>query len=109
MNIYHIIPFMLAAEEEPSWWEAIFFNALRTFWDWLVGAVETVFTTFLDYLLAAVPADFQADAAVFREYAEVANCWVALDYGITMLGMFYTFLSVFVVLKFVLKLIPTVG
>lgn len=104
MNIY-----LLADSTEPSWWETIFTNALMTFWDWLVEMVDGVFVTVLDFLLAAVPADFQAQASVFRQYTEVANCWVALDYGLTMLGVFYTFLSVFVVLKFILKLIPTVG
>jgi hypothetical protein len=99
----------LAEGEAPSWWEQIFFNALSAFWTWLIATVDTVFDEFLTFLLAAVPSDYATNATAFRHYAEVANCWVALDYGLTMLGVFYTFLSVFVVLKFVLKLIPTVG
>ena len=106
MNSFLMI---LATSEEPGWWETIFTNALTAFWEWLNTTVADLFTTVLDLLLAAVPSDYQAQGAVFRQYTEIANCWVALDYGLTMLGVFYTFLGVFVVLKFVLKLIPGLG
>ena len=96
-------------QDEPSWWTSVFHEALNLFWNWLVDSVDSIFTTLLDYLFAAIPDQFQADAAPFRQYIEVANVWVPLDYGITLLGAYYTFLSVFVVIKFVLKLIPTVG
>ena len=100
---------ILAEQSEPSWWESVFVSALEAFWNWLVASVESVFSTVLDYLFAAVPADYTTNASAFRHYIEVANAWVALDYGFTMMGVFYTFLAVFVVLKFVLKIIPTVG
>jgi hypothetical protein len=100
---------LLADSTEPSWWESIILSALEAFWNWLLETVDTVFQTVLDYLLAAVPDDYAANASAFKHYIEVANSWIALDYGFTMLGVFYTFLAVFVVLKFVLKLIPTVG
>lgn len=96
-------------QEEPSWWTSVFQEALNLFWDWLVESVDSIFTSLLDYLFAAIPEQFQADAAPYRQYIEVANVWIPLDYGITLLGAYYTFLSVFVVIKFVLKLIPTVG
>lgn len=96
-------------QEEPSWWTSVFNEALNLFWNWLVESVDAVCNTLLDYLFAAIPEQFQADAAPFRQYIEVANVWIPLDYGITLLGAYYTFLSVFVVIKFVLKLIPTVG
>ena len=96
-------------QEEPSWWTSVFQNALSGFWDWLVESVDTIFSALLDHLFAAIPEQFQADAASYGQYIEVANAWVPLDYGITLLGIYYTFLSVFVVIKFVLKLIPGVG
>jgi len=96
-------------QDEPSWWTTVFGDAIEIFWDWLVETVDTVFSGLLDYLFAAIPDEFQADATAYRQYIEVANVWIPLDYGITLLGAYYTFLSVFVVIKFVLKLIPTVG
>jgi hypothetical protein len=96
-------------QDEPSWWTTVFKDAIEIFWNWLVESVDTIFSSLLDYLFAAIPEQFQADAEPFRQYIEVANVWIPLDYGISLLGAYYTFLAVFVVIKFVLKLIPTVG
>lgn len=96
-------------QEEPSWWSSVFADGLEAFWSWLTDSVDGIFDSLLDYLFAAIPDAFQADASTYRQYIEVANVWVPLDYGITLLGAYYTFLSVFVVIKFVLKIIPGIG
>lgn len=96
-------------QDEPSWWTTVFYEALDSFWSWIVDSVDVLFNTLLNFIFDAIPDDYQASAVPFRQYIEIANCWISLDYGLTLLGAYYTFLSVFVVIKFVLKLVPTVG
>lgn len=96
-------------QDDPSWWEEILRDGLMWVWGQISSIVSDVFDGLLSYLIDAVPQDYSAHAEAFRHYLEVANCWVALDYGLTMFGVFYAYLAVFVVIKFTIKLIPTVG
>ena len=100
---------ILATSDQPSWWEAAIINALTAFWEWLSNSIKDLVDTGLGFLLEMVPADWQANLEPMKVWIEVANSWVPLDYGITLLAVYYTFVAVFVTVKFVLKLIPTVG
>ena len=96
-------------DPQPSWWETAILNALQIFWEWLSNSIKAMIETGLGYLLEMIPADWQANIEPMKVWAEVANAWVPLDYGLTLLAVYYTFLAVFVTVKFILKLIPTVG
>ena len=100
---------LASGEEQPGWWESAIINALQTFWTWLSDSIKSLVDTGFGYLLEMIPPDWQANIEPMKVWIEVANSWVPLDYGITLLTVYYTFLAVFVTVKFILKLIPTVG
>ncbi len=99
----------ILASEQPSWWETAIINAIKAFWEWLTDSLGAMVNGGFDFLLSMIPANWQANLEPMKVWIEVANSWVPLDYGITLLTTYYTFLAVFVSVKFVLKLIPTIG
>ncbi len=101
--------FLASEDPQPTWWETAIINAIKAFWEWLTDSVAALVSNGMDFMLAMIPADWQANLEPMKVWIEVANSWVPLDYGITLLSIYYTFLAVFVTVKFVLKMIPTIG
>ena len=94
-----------ANDQDPGWWGWI----LRNFFDWMMGFLEQMASAILDTLWQALPEQWGTSLAGLAEYLATANAWIPLDLGATLLGLYFGFLAVFVTVKFVLKLIPTIG
>jgi len=66
----------------------------------------------LDLLIAAMPGDFTISPEVIAScvhYLKVMNGWVDVSMGLIGLGIWSTFMTVYVAIKFVRRLIPTAG
>jgi hypothetical protein len=101
---------VLAGEDpEPSWWEQAIMDAITTFWNWLLDTLGDAVGEAIDWILASIPDNWMVDTAVLGQWLEIANVWLPVDYGLTLMGMYYGFVAVFCTVKFILKCIPTVG
>lgn len=82
---------------------------LKGWAEWFINAIYDVGREVLDQIIAALPGGWQQDASTLVGYLEIVNEWVPLDYCLLLFTLYYTFLGVFVTVKFILKLIPTIG
>lgn len=91
--------------DEDGWMLSAFKKVWNWFYDYLLGIGEVCINLMLGY----IPTSWAPNVVPLLFYFEVANSWVALDYGFSLLGVYYSSLLVFIIVKFILKLIPTVG
>jgi hypothetical protein len=101
-------------------------------WDWMESLVKVLFDFLsflwniiytlgcieLDAFLSVVAAimDSTGVMTVFQSamtdlsfYFGVLNAWFPLDLAFTLIGAYFSFLVLFVTVKFILKLIPFIG
>lgn len=82
---------------------------LTNFVLWVTDKLHALVYEFIQELVAAVPANLQANFAAFVGYLEIANHWFPLGEMFVMLSALWTFQIAFSVIKVSVKLIPTVG
>ena len=86
-----------------------FLNALQAAWRWIVDVVAGAASALMDGFIAELPV-FQGTALEpFADWLGVINQWVPLDIAIACMVSYWAFLAGFIVVKFILKCIPTIG
>lgn len=97
------------------WLLAPLFDILKSVLFWLFDQIKALALFVFDpllTLLAGLSIYLTPAIAVWTSliyWVEVANAWVPIDVGLGLLAAYYTFLAIFVVSKFILKLIPGIG
>ena len=100
-----------------DWMESlvkVLFDFLSFLWNiiYTLGCIEL--DSFLSVVAAimdstGVMAIFQGAMTDLSFYFSVLNAWFPLDLGFSLVVAYFTFLAVFVTVKFILKLIPFIG
>jgi hypothetical protein len=105
-----------ALTSDGSWISSLISSLLNTAWGWLqslcywfLACLFDMGSWVLDLLIAAVPQSLWPTFGTIQQYVDIANQWVPVDLALTLLGAYLTFLAVFVSIKCILKLIPTIG
>lgn len=83
--------------------------ALKRFVCWLVNALYDIFAPALQSVLERIPDAVLGLAGELAAAIAIANHWLPLTEIFAMAVTYYTFLAGFVVVKLLLKLVPTVG
>lgn len=90
---------------------------------WVVRIVEQVLITLLELffllidpllmpIVELVPdmSTYWGDFDVIRPYVSFANLFVSWDVGFTLLGIYFVYIAIMIVVKLIIKLfVPTVG
>ena len=84
-------------------------NVLSFWWNWLLSTMLDMANSLMGAIVNNMPSGWQANISGIAPYVSLANAWVPIDLGLVLLGLYYTFLGVFVAVKFILKLIPGIG
>jgi len=79
----------------------IFIDILQYFIDLMFAFVDEL----LSPAVAALP-DLQWDLGPWLEFLAFANTFVAIDYGLSLVLAYFAFISVVVIVKWILALIP---
>lgn len=105
-----------AVPSDGSWvgqWIADLFN---TAWGWLQSFVYWILTyvfncgaTLIDWFLSVLPAGLTQGIADIAAAIQVANLYLPISEFFTCVAAYFVFVAFFVLVKFVLKLIPTIG
>ena len=82
---------------------------LMMFGEWLLELPLQGLQVLLDQMWAALPASLQTDMSSMVAYFEAVNEWAPLGEALAVFGAVMTFKFVFVIVKLIVKLIPTVG
>lgn len=80
--------------------------------EWLLDAVQTWIDSLLSPLVDSVPdlSSYWDNLSVIAPYYNFVNSWVALDVGLSLLGVYFVYILVMISVKLIIKLfIPTVG
>lgn len=91
-----------------DWVVSLFSDCLQWFLDLLYSFIEPLIAPLVDAVpdLSVAWSYFQP----FAPYTAFLNKWIALDYGITLLTAYFTFILIMISVKLIVKLfIPTVG
>jgi hypothetical protein len=84
-------------------------EVLKNFVKWLLDVprqwVETIFAA----VWAMLPADLQVDLEPVKTSLEIANHWMPMAEMLFFVSLLWSFQGVFIAVKMILKLIPTVG
>lgn len=105
----NINPNMMLLEASDSWWVKWLKAFFTWVWSWFYMMIVQFAVWIIGLFLFMIPEDWCPAMGQFLIYLEYANCWVALDFGIGLLSVFYAFSLVFIITKLILKLIPTIG
>lgn len=90
---------------------------------WVVRIVEQVLTTLVELFFALIDpllmplvelvpdmSSYWGDFDTVRPYVSFANLFVSWDVGFSLLGIYFVYIAVMIVVKLVVKLfVPTVG
>ncbi|MDQ3333271.1 MAG: hypothetical protein M3552_21925 [Planctomycetota bacterium] len=113
-------------EEEPSWWQAwvlyLWDLADQYLWQpvlcamkkgfcWLADMLLRWGTEAFELLMEEMPDLSEHEAAIsgFVQWMRLANAWLPLDWSLGILTGYFAFVVVVIVVKWILKLIPTIG
>ena len=78
-------------------------------WEWVQDTFWSALSGLADSFMSMLPQSFQVNCASLAGYMAIANCWIPLDLGLSLLLIYWGFVSMFVMIKMVLKLIPWIG
>jgi len=84
-------------------------EGVRTFFCWLLDFSLLVFGPLFEYVGSLIPTDWLAYVGAFIGIASVVNTWVPADFVLGLHGIYWVFLLGFIIVKYILKLIPTIG
>lgn len=78
------------------------------FIDFVQYIMDSIFEVVDDLLMPAVSAlpDLNWDASGLWEFMTFANSFIAIDYGLGLLAAYFAFISVVLLVKWILALIP---
>lgn len=93
--------------EACEWWNMLCW--LQQFWFWVLCQLIGLITPPMTRLISVIPDGWVPAIDQVAVFFGFVNSWIALDVGFAILGLVIPFLIIFIVVKFVLKLIPTVG
>ena len=82
---------------------------LQWFVSWVMTFMFDAGSWVLDLLISAVPTSLWPNFAGISHYLALANAWIPIDLALQAFGSYFVFLACFVTVKFILKLIPTIG
>lgn len=85
-------------------------DALKTFWDWLMGIILSIGASVINFVMSAVPgldsSSFENSKGSVAFAVSAANAWVPIDLVITLFVAYASFVAVFLTIKIAIKLIP---
>jgi len=84
-------------------------EAAQWIWAWILDIVKAAADIALNGLFSAVPTFDHSGLQAVADILYIGNKWVPIDVLILGLAAHWTFLALFVGVKFVLKLIPGIG
>jgi hypothetical protein len=84
-------------------------EAIRDFFCWLVDFAWVMGRPLLETFSGFLSDGWKAHIAMLWAVAGLANKFVPLDFAFSLLAAYWAFLLVFVTIKYILKLIPTIG
>ena len=100
--------FLFAQEEDPGWFEEVFINLYNT----LVGPIEQeIFETIMSWYDPTKQIFEEAIAAyeLIVVYTNLVDQFFPLGFAITLIHVWIQIVVTFGVIKYILKLIPTIG
>ena len=86
-----------------------FLEMVRAALNFILKFMFDLFGSVIQHIYDALPTGWQPSVDAISHYVSIINVWVPVTFGITLMVMFYTFLAVFITIKFTLKLIPFIG
>ena len=84
----------------------------KAVWDWLVDWITKGIDVLLSPLVDAIPdiSNVWDTLRPLSPYTAFLNQWIALDYAITLLSAYFTYIAIMISVKLIIKLfVPTVG
>jgi len=78
---------------------------LKEFWQWLVDLILSLAEPVFGKLADVIP-DIATEVGTMAEYYGIVDYYLPLTFGIGCIASYFAFLLVFLIAKFILKLIP---
>lgn len=72
---------------------------------WLLDAMMAVLTP----LIQSIPDGWDAYLSQVQAWFQIVNAWVPIDVGIVLVAAYYTFMVTWIIVRYVMAAIPTVG
>jgi hypothetical protein len=92
--------------DEPGFWASI----LQDFWEWLKDIVFDVGFTIFETVIEALGFDISLGVgSEIMKWFKIGNYYFPVDLLISLLFIYWTFAIGFIVVKMILKLVPTIG
>lgn len=79
---------------------------LRDFFDWGFIHLQIMFnnlaTVNIEFVMGCIPSSWGSNLMAIISYISVANAWLPIDLAITLAGIYYAFLVVFILTRYIM-------
>ncbi|MEX0655459.1 MAG: hypothetical protein WD151_15150 [Phycisphaeraceae bacterium] len=94
-------------EDGCAWYEI--FCHLRNFAEWLVCWMVDLLWPMVETIAETIPEEWLKGSEALGYWLEVANHWLPMGVAASLLGVWFVFITIFIMVKMTLKILPWVG